>query len=211
MNVHFAVEVTALADPARWTQHGADQTEFKISTNPGEPLMPLQDIASGGEMSRVLLALKVTVEEAVSRRGGKTKSALPRTLVFDEIDIGIGGRAAEAVGRKLKTLAQSQQVICVTHLPQIAAFADQHLLIEKKEIKGRTQTAVRQTVEQDRVREIARMLSGATLTETSLRHAESMLAASATAALAEQAPPVDNLELWPRVTSANNEVIYGRT
>ena len=107
-----------------------------------------------------MLALKVTVEDAVAHRGSKKKTVLPRTLVFDEIDIGIGGRAAEAVGQKLKALARTQQVICVTHLPQIAAFADQHFLIEKGEAKGRTQTAIRQMSEDERVREIARMLSG---------------------------------------------------
>jgi DNA repair protein RecN (Recombination protein N) len=101
--------------------------------------------------------------------------ALPRTLVFDEIDIGIGGRAAEAVGQKLKTLSEAQQVICITHLPQIAAFADQHFLIEKGEHGGRTHTGVRRMKREERVEEIARMLSGANLTETSRRHAEQML------------------------------------
>ena len=95
--------------------------------------------------------------------------------MFDEIDIGIGGRAAEAVGQKLKALSRRQQVMCITHLPQIAAFADQHFLIEKTEKRGRTQTAIRRMDEAERVREIARMLSGATLTETSLQHAEHML------------------------------------
>ena len=103
---------------------------------------------------------------------------LPRTLVFDEIDTGIGGRAAEAVGQKLKALSKTQQVLCITHLPQIAAFADQHFLIEKKEAGGRTQTNVRLMTDEERVHEIARMLSGAKLTETSIRHAENLLAAS---------------------------------
>ncbi len=103
---------------------------------------------------------------------------MPRTLVFDEIDIGIGGRAAEAVGQKLKALSKTQQVLCITHLPQIAAFADQHFLIDKQESRGRTQTAIRRMEETERVREIARMLSGATLTDTSLRHAENLLSAS---------------------------------
>ena len=178
MHVNFGVKVAAERDRMRWTAHGWDEIGFLIATNPGEPLKPLDEIASGGEMSRVMLALKVTVEDAVATRGGKKKAVLPRTLVFDEIDIGIGGRAAEAVGQKLKALAGTQQVICVTHLPQIAAFADQHFLIEKKEAKGRTQTAIRQMEDDDRVREIARMLSGATLTETSIRHAESMLSGS---------------------------------
>ena len=99
-------------------------------------------------------------------------------MVFDEIDIGIGGRAAEAVGAKLKTLSRAQQVLCITHLPQIAAFADQHFLIEKTERRGRTRTGVRPMERTERVEEIARMLSGATLTETSLRHAEQMLSQS---------------------------------
>jgi DNA repair protein RecN (Recombination protein N) len=178
MHVSFSVVVTPTRDRADWAAHGWDEIAFLIATNAGEPIKPLDEIASGGEMSRVMLALKVTVEDAVMKRGGRKKTVFPRTLVFDEIDIGIGGRAAEAVGQKLKALAETQQVICVTHLPQIAAFADQHFLIEKSEIKGRTQTAIREMTEADRVREIARMLSGATLTETSLRHAENMLAGS---------------------------------
>jgi DNA repair protein RecN (Recombination protein N) len=152
--------------------------ECRIATNPGEPLKPLTEIASGGEMSRVMLALKVSVEEGASA-SKKRKTVLPRTLVFDEIDIGIGGRAAEAVGQKLKTLSRAQQVICITHLPQIAAFADQHFLIEKAQKSGRTHTGVRQMEQTERVEEIARMLSGASLTETSLRHAEQMLKQSA--------------------------------
>ena len=178
MRVQFAVKVSPKRERGQWTAHGWDEIAFLIATNAGEPLKELEEIASGGEMSRVMLALKVTVEEAVAKRGGKVKTVLPRTLVFDEIDIGIGGRAAEAVGQKLKSLAGMQQVICVTHLPQIAAFADQHFLIEKSEMKGRTHTAIREMADEDRIREIARMLSGATLTETSLRHAESMLAGS---------------------------------
>ena len=123
-------------------------------------------------MSRVMLALKVTVEESA---GSKKKAVLPRTLVFDEIDIGIGGRAAEAVGRKLKALSRGQQVLCITHLPQIAAFGDQHFLIEKAVKQGRTQTEVRLMERADRVEEIARMLSGEKLTDTSLKHAEQLL------------------------------------
>lgn len=178
MHVRLSVSIAPAKGRAHWTPHGWDEIAFLIATNIGEPLKPLDEIASGGEMSRVMLALKVTVEEAVAKRGGKVQSILPRTLVFDEIDIGIGGRAAEAVGHKLKALAGMQQVICVTHLPQIAAFADQHFVIEKGESHGRTTTSIRQMEEGDRVREIARMLSGATLTETSIRHAESMLAGS---------------------------------
>ena len=141
MTVRFKVQVTAEEELSSWSAHGWGRVECLIATNAGEPLKPLDQIASGGEMSRVLLALKVTVEEsfAAGAGHGRKKAVLPtpRMLVFDEIDIGIGGRAAEAVGRKLKTLARRQQVVCITHLPQIAAFADQHFLIEKAEKGGR--------------------------------------------------------------------------
>ncbi|MGA7155676.1 MAG: DNA repair protein RecN [Acidobacteriaceae bacterium] len=175
MQARFEVEVMGREDVEAWTAFGWDRVECRIATNPGEPMKALTEIASGGEMSRVMLALKVSVEEGVNAAAKRRKTALPRTLVFDEIDIGIGGRAAEAVGQKLKTLSKAQQVICITHLPQIAAFADQHFLIEKAEKGGRTHTGVRQMKPEERVEEIARMLSGASLTETSLRHAEQML------------------------------------
>jgi DNA repair protein RecN (Recombination protein N) len=181
MQARFEVGVTAREEVDAWTAFGWDRVECRIATNPGEPLKPLTEIASGGEMSRVMLALKVSVEEGANAAAKRRKQALPRTLVFDEIDIGIGGRAAEAVGQKLKTLASAQQVICITHLPQIAAFADQHFLIEKGERGGRTHTGVRRMKREERVEEIARMLSGANLTETSLRHAEQMLKSSSCA------------------------------
>ncbi|HEX7157843.1 MAG TPA: DNA repair protein RecN, partial [Edaphobacter sp.] len=179
MNVRFNVRVTAEKEKIHWTAHGWDRVECLIATNAGEPLKPLDEIASGGEMSRVMLALKVSVEEGTASGAGRKKKAqLPRTLVFDEIDIGIGGRAAEAVGRKLKRLSKGQQVLCITHLPQIAAFGDQHLLIEKTERQGRTQTTIRVMEEGERTQEIARMLSGAKLTETSLKHAEHLIESS---------------------------------
>jgi DNA repair protein RecN (Recombination protein N) len=176
MKVRFEVAVTAHKAPGHWTATGWDEVEYRISTNPGEPIKPLTEIASGGEMSRVMLALKVSVEEGAIKP--KTKSPTPRTLVFDEIDIGIGGRAAEAVGQKLKSLSRGQQVLCVTHLPQIAAFADQHFLIDKREADGRTKTKVSLLDDRARTHEVARMLSGATVTETSLQHAAQMVAAS---------------------------------
>jgi DNA repair protein RecN (Recombination protein N) len=177
MKARFDVEVSAEKEEQHWASHGWDTIACRIATNPGEPLKPLDQIASGGEMSRVLLALKVSVEEGAARADkGKRKVLLPRTLVFDEIDIGIGGRAAEAVGRKLKALSRSQQVLCVTHLPQIAAFATQHFVVEKREAKGRIHTAVRSLKPAERVEEVARMLSGAKRSETSVRHAEQMLA-----------------------------------
>ena len=140
MKVRFEIAVSAAEHQSGWTAHGWDTVECRIATDPGEPLKPLAEIASGGEMSRVMLALKVSVEEGAVKP--KKKAPTPRTLVFDEIDIGIGGRAAEAVGQKLKSLSKGQQVLCVTHLPQIAAFADQHFLIDKREADGRTKTKI---------------------------------------------------------------------
>jgi DNA repair protein RecN (Recombination protein N) len=175
MKARFAVEVTAHESEEHWTREGWDVIDCRIATNAGEPLKPLEQIASGGELSRVMLALKVSVEENAARAEGRKKTAVPRTLVFDEIDIGIGGRAAEAVGQKLKELSRAQQVLCVTHLPQIAAFADQHFLVEKRERQGTTKTSVRLLKDDERTEEVARMISGAKLTETSRKHAEQML------------------------------------
>ena len=175
MKSQFRIEISGTDDEANWTSTGFDQVEYMISTNPGEPMHPLDQIASGGEMSRVMLALKATVE-AGSR---KKASGAQRTLIFDEIDTGIGGRAAEAVGKKLKSLSRTSQVLCVTHLPQIATFADHHYLIEKKRSGDRTKTTVRQITGSERTEEVARMISGAKLTETSLKHAEQMLKANA--------------------------------
>ena len=176
MKVRFEIDLHATENESAWTAAGWDTVEYRIATNPGEPLKPLHEIASGGEMSRVMLALKVSVEESAAKP--KKKSATPRTLVFDEIDIGIGGRAAEAVGQKLKALSRAQQVLCVTHLPQIAAFADQHFLIDKRESDGRTKMQVRLLDDRARMHEVARMLSGAKVTDTSLQHAGQMIAAS---------------------------------
>jgi DNA repair protein RecN (Recombination protein N) len=176
MKVRFEVSIGANQQESNWTTHGWDEVEYRIATNPGEPMKPLHEIASGGEMSRVMLALKVSVEEGSTRP--KTKLPTPRTLVFDEIDIGIGGRAADAVGQKLKALGHGQQVLCVTHLPQIAAFADQHFVVEKKEDHGRTKMHIRLLDDRARTHEVARMLSGAKVTETSLQHAAQMIATS---------------------------------
>jgi DNA repair protein RecN (Recombination protein N) len=177
MKASFRIEVTGSDEEENWSACGFDQVAYLISTNPGEPLRRLEHIASGGELSRVMLALKASVEATA---GGKKKgSGVPRTLVFDEIDSGIGGRAAEAVGKKLKELARTSQVLCVTHLPQIATFADHHYRIEKKESGGRTKTSVRNITGDERTEEVARMLSGAKVTESSLKHAEQMIKANA--------------------------------
>jgi DNA repair protein RecN (Recombination protein N) len=190
MKAVFRIEMTKSEDEGNWTATGIDQVVYMISTNPGEPLRQLEHIASGGELSRVMLALKVSVQSGQNPilssqkpRGqgwGNPRShSKQRTLVFDEIDTGIGGRAAEAVGKKLKALAKSNQVLCVTHLPQIATFGDHHYVIEKKESGGRTRTSVRTVTGDERTEEVARMLSGARLTDTSRKHAEQMIKANA--------------------------------
>lgn len=179
MRSKFHIEISGSdEEEANWSAAGFDQVEYLIATNPGEPARPLEEIASGGELSRVMLALKASVEAGAKKKAAVRASG-QRTLVFDEIDIGIGGRAAEAVGKKLKALARANQVLCVTHLPQIATFADHHYLIEKKAAGGRTRTSVRLITGEERTEEVARMLSGATLTETSRKHAEQMIKANA--------------------------------
>ena len=188
MKSAFRIEMTSSEQEENWSASGINQVVYMISTNPGEPLRQLEHIASGGELSRVMLALKASVESGKdpSRRDPKIptsrkereKWGTQRTLVFDEIDTGIGGRAAEAVGKKLKSLARSNQVLCVTHLPQIATFGDQHYVIEKKESAGRTRTSIHEVKGEERTKEVARMLSGAKLTETSRKHAEQMIKAN---------------------------------
>jgi DNA repair protein RecN (Recombination protein N) len=189
MKSNFHIEVSGTDEEGNWTASGFDQVLYMISANPGEPLRRLEHIASGGELSRVMLALKASVARAPSpakvgalpstRAADHLRPPAPRTLVFDEIDSGIGGRAAEAVGKKLKGLSRANQVLCVTHLPQIATFADHHYLIEKKDSAGRSRATVRLITGEERTEEVARMLSGAKLTETSRKHAEQMLKANA--------------------------------
>jgi DNA repair protein RecN (Recombination protein N) len=140
---------------------GIDQAEFLFSANTGEDVRPLARIASGGELSRTMLALKVVLAAT---------DAVP-VLIFDEVDVGIGGKTADTVGKKLRQVARARQVLCVTHLPQIAAYADQHFRVEKREEDGRTATTVAVLVKSDRVREVARMLGGESVTDTSLQHA----------------------------------------
>ena len=182
MRVSFRIAVEENEDETHWTPSGINQVVYRISTNAGETLRPLEQIASGGELSRVMLALKASVEAGANPAADSTKkkksASAQRTLVFDEIDAGIGGRAAEAVGKKLKALSKGNQVLCVTHLPQIATFADHHYVIEKRESSGRAKTTVRQITGEERTEEVARMLSGAKLTETSRKHAEQMIRAN---------------------------------
>jgi DNA repair protein RecN (Recombination protein N) len=178
MRASFRIAVEENEAEEHWTSSGINQVTCHIATNTGEAMRPLEQIASGGELSRVMLALKASVEAGANPTGKKKLAAAQRTLVFDEIDSGIGGRAAEAVGRKLKALSKGNQVLCVTHLPQIATFADQHYLIEKRESAGRAKTTVRLITDEQRTEEVARMLSGAKLTETSRKHAEQMIKAN---------------------------------
>jgi len=182
MRASFRIAVDENDAEEQWTSSGINQVIYRITTNAGETMRPLEQIASGGELSRVMLALKASVEAAINPAGSppakKKSAAAQRTLVFDEIDTGIGGRAAEAVGKKLKALSKGNQVLCVTHLPQIATFADHHYVIEKREAGGRAKTTVRQISGDERTEEVARMLSGANLTETSRKHAEQMIRAN---------------------------------
>ena len=186
MRASFRIAVDENEAEEHWTSSGINQVTYRIATNTGEAMRPLEQIASGGELSRVMLALKASVEAGAAATRASVarapspakKAAAQRTLVFDEIDSGIGGRAAEAVGRKLKALSKGNQVLCVTHLPQIATFADQHYLIEKRESSGRAKTTVRLITDEQRTEEVARMLSGAKLTETSRKHAEQMIKAN---------------------------------
>lgn len=154
-----------VAGGRRLTDSGIDQVEFYFSPNPGEALKPLAKIASGGELSRLMLAVKSLV---------LTKRDIP-TLLFDEVDAGIGGRVAEIVGKKLKKVAASHQVICVTHLPQIAALADSHCVVRKDTVKGRTFTEVKKLDAKERIEEVARMLGGVKITEKTRQHAEEMV------------------------------------
>ena len=154
---------------------GMDHVTFLVSANPGEELRPLDRVASGGEISRLMLALKTVI--AASAGAGQNRV---RTLVFDEVDVGIGGRVAECVGERLKRLARTNQVLCVTHLPQIACFADHHYSVEKVERAGRTFATVQYlATERERAPELARMLSGRRITAAVLEHATAMLKQSA--------------------------------
>jgi len=161
----FEVNFQALDQPGA---EGLERIEFMVSLNPGEPLLPLAKVASGGELSRLMLALKRLAPEA---------DRLP-TIIFDEVDAGIGGAAATAVGRKLRAVSRASQVLCVTHLPQVAAFADHHHRVAKREVEGRTLATMEPVADERRVEEMARMLGGAQITEQTLLHARELIALS---------------------------------
>ena len=150
---------------------GIDRIRFEFSANPGQPLKLLAEVASGGELSRLTLALKTCLVP----KGSKKRSSVGRTLVFDEIDTGVGGRVAEAIGRRLKGLAGANQVLCVTHLPQVAGFADAHYFVDKLEEKGQTFATISELSASERVAELARMLSGEEVTKAAEQNARQIL------------------------------------
>ena len=152
---------------------GADRVELHFSANAGEPLAPLSQVASGGELSRVLLAI-----QGVLSRGDSVA-----TYVFDEVDAGVGGAVAEAIGRRLRRIAKERQVLCITHLPQIAVFSDAHFRVEKGVEAGRTVTRVVALDEAESVEEVARMLAGARVTKSALEHARELRRAAHAAPL----------------------------
>ncbi|MCP4402211.1 MAG: DNA repair protein RecN [bacterium] len=172
----FNVDVAAAGTERNpFTARGIDKIEFLIAPNPGEPLKPLSKIASGGEISRVMLALKTLLG---------TADHIP-VMVFDEIDTGIGGKVAEIVGKKLKQVSAAHQVICITHLPQIAGKGVSHFHVAKEAEEDRTVTSIRRLSDQERLEEIARMVGGERITETTIKHAREMLGLHASG----KAPP----------------------
>jgi DNA repair protein RecN (Recombination protein N) len=177
-STRFEVRFDEAVPETAWSPRGIDAAEFYVSPNPGEDLRPLARIVSGGELSRIMLALKTLT--ATSRHGfsdavERPPSASAPGLIFDEVDAGIGGRVADVVARKLRTLGSAFQVLCITHLPQIAAHADTHFEIEKRVADGRTRTTVRRLDELGRVDELARMLGGEAITDGLRRSAREML------------------------------------
>jgi DNA repair protein RecN (Recombination protein N) len=204
--VRFAPSPLKEAD---WTQHGIDQAEFFVSPNPGEELRPLARIASGGELSRIMLAIKTMT--TTSRHGFSDAARRPPGtaapgLIFDEVDAGIGGRVADIVGRKLRALGSAFQVLCITHLPQIAAYADTHFQIEKRVDAGRTRARVLRLDQQGRVEEISRMLGGAGVTPGIRASAREMLDRGA-----ETARPGESERAKAKVASGGGQQKARRT
>jgi DNA repair protein RecN (Recombination protein N) len=155
--------------PEALSANGFDEADFLFRANPGHEMLPLSATASGGELSRVMLALR---NACAGGRGS-------RTMVFDEIDTGIGGKVAERVGARLRELGATAQVVCVTHLPQVAAFADSHLLVTKQAGRRSVATGVQVLTKHDRIRELARMISGTEVTEEARAHARELLEGAA--------------------------------
>ncbi|MBM7708163.1 DNA repair protein RecN [Enterococcus lemanii] len=162
---HAHFEIRFVTDYHQLNEDGADQVEFYLSTNLGEALKPLVKVASGGEVSRILLALKTIFSKAQ----GLT------SIVFDEVDTGVSGRVAQAIAEKIAQIARDSQVLCITHLPQVAAQADYQYFIAKEVVEERTQTTVNQLNEKERIKEVARMLAGTEITDLTLKHAQELL------------------------------------
>ena len=148
-----------------FSTHGIYEIQFLLSTNKGEPMKPLNKVASGGELSRIMLALKTILN----------RGQFVSTIIFDEIDTGVSGQIASSIGSKMKEIARQKQVLCITHLPQVASLADHHLHVTKYEKEGRTVTAVKKLTMEERVHEVARMLSGDNVTESALLNAKQLL------------------------------------
>ena len=186
-DVRFA---DAHGEPASWTVDGYDAPEFFVSPNPGEDLRPLVRVVSGGELSRIMLAIKaLTFDARLSGGDGeRVGGGGAPGLIFDEVDAGIGGRVADVVGRKLRALGSVFQVLCITHLPQIAAYADTHVHIEKRVERGRTSTTVRRLDVDGRIDELARMLGGEVITSVLRASAREMLEGKAGGAKGEVKP-----------------------
>ncbi len=161
----FEIALSLESDTSLWGARGGDSIEYLVQTNKGESMRPLGKIASGGELSRLMLAIRRTIAD----RGGIG------VYLFDEIDAGIGGQTAFEVGRKLKSVSAHNQVICITHLPQVAAFADHHLSVRKASTKDRTLTTVVELSTKERKEELARMLGGDTLTKKSMENAAELM------------------------------------
>lgn len=158
-------EVNFTMDKETFSKNGLDIVEFYLSTNPGEPLKPLSKIASGGELSRIMLALK----SIFSKHQGVT------SIIFDEVDTGVSGRVAQAIAEKIHQVAKDSQVLCISHLPQVAAMADSHLFISKNTKAGRTKTTVKSLGDEEKIKEIGRMISGVEITDLTREHAKELL------------------------------------
>ena len=158
-------EIRIDSDMNHYSKNGVDHVEFYISTNPGEPLKPLSKVASGGELSRIMLALK----SIFSKHQGVT------SIIFDEVDTGVSGRVAQSIAEKIYKVASGSQVLCISHLPQVAAMADTHLFIAKIIKGGRTKTSVTPLTKEDKIKEIGRMISGVEITDLTKKHAEELL------------------------------------
>lgn len=163
VDVKFEIDFEELKD---YTANGKDEIEFVISMNPGEPVKPLAEVASGGELSRIMLAIKTVMADRDEIE----------TLIFDEIDVGISGRTAQKVSEKMAVIGKDHQVICITHLAQIAAMADAHYAIEKSVVEGKTRTGIRRLGKDEEIEELARILGGAEITDTVRENAKEMKA-----------------------------------